>query len=212
MFEEVPSLCPAQFFSISADALFLSKGILKKEKRYLLPSTADFLDEESFADVYAAWNFDKLMFFVDVKAAFQGMNESDLTRGDTVELFLDTRDLKTKGAISKFCHHFIFFAAALQGFYGRECTRFRGDDIHPLCHPEDLIVTPTVKGNGYTLNIEIPASCLSGFDPMSFSRLGFTYRINRTNGPSQHFAVSSDEHAIEQHPATWGTLKLVKED
>ncbi len=212
MFEELPSLCPVQFFSISSDCLFLGKGVLKKDKRYLLASTTDLLSEESFADVYAAWNFDQLSFFIDVHVPFQGLAEADLSKGDSVELFLDTRDLKTKGVISRFCHHFVFYAAGLQGFYGRECTRFRGDDVHRLCHPEDLMVKPVVKEKGYTLAIDIPASSLTGFDPMSFPRLGFTYRINRTGGPSQQFAVSSEEYAIEQHPATWGTLKLIKED
>lgn len=212
MFEELPSLCPVQFFGLSADCPFLSKGMLKKDKRFLLPSTSDMLDEESFADVYAAWNFEKLLFLVDVKVPFQRIGEGDLRKGDSVELFLDTRDLKSKGAISRFCHHFVFYPAQVQSFYGREVTRFRNEDVHRLCHPEDLTVTPEIEDLSYALEIEIPAHCLTGFDPMSFPRLGFTYRINRSDAPPQHFAVSSEEYAIEQHPATWGTLKLIQQD
>lgn len=212
MFEELPSLCPVQFFGLSADCLFLSKGSLKADKKFLLPSTSDMLDEEAFADVYTAWNFEKLHFLIAVKTPFQRIGEGDIRKGDSVELFLDTRDLKSKGAISRFCHHFVFFPAQLQGCYGREITRFRNEDVHRLCHPEDLTVTPHLQAQSYMLEIEIPANCLTGFDPMSFPRLGFTYRINRADAPPQHFAVSSDEYAIEQHPATWGTLKLIQED
>jgi hypothetical protein len=212
MFEELPSLCPVQFFGLSADCPFLSKGTLKKDKRFLLPATSDMLDEESFADVYAAWNFEKLTFLIHVKAPFQRIGEGDFRKGDSIELFLDTRDLKSKGTISRFCHHFVFFPAQVQGFYGRETTRFRNEDVHRLCHPEDLTVTPSIDSTSYSLEIEIPAHCLTGFDPMSFPRLGFTYRINRSDAPPQHFAVSSEEYAIEQHPATWGTLKLVQQE
>jgi hypothetical protein len=212
MFEELPSLCPVQFFGLSAPCAFLAKGPLKPEKRFLLPSTADMLDEESFAAVYAGWNFDKLFFYIHIERPFQKIGESDIRKGDSVELFIDTRDLKSKGTVSRFCHHFVFFAAQLQGLYGREVTRFRNDDVHRLCHPEDLTVVPLIQKSGYALQIEIPAHCLTGFDPMSFPRIGFTYRINRAEGPPQHFAVSSEEYAIEQHPATWGTLKLIQQE
>jgi hypothetical protein len=212
MFEELPSLCPVQFFGISVDCLFLGKGSLKVDKQYLLSSTSDLLDEEVFADLYAAWNFEKMFFLIDVHVPFQTLGEGDLRKGDSVELFIDTRDLKSKGTISRFCHHFVFYPAEMQGFYGREATRFRNEDVHRLCHPEDLNVIPKIKSKSYSLEIEIPAHCLTGFDPMSFPRLGFTYRINRSNGTPQHFAVSSEEFVIEQHPATWGTLKLIEQD
>jgi hypothetical protein len=212
MFEDLPSLCPVQFFGMNADCLFQATGALKTEKPYLLPSADELLDEESFADVYAAWNFDKLKFLIDVHVPFQQTGDGDIRQGDSVELFIDTRDLKSKGTISRFCHHFVFYAAEIQGFYGREATRFRNEDVHRLCHPEDLNVTPKIKSDSYSLLIEIPAHCLTGFDPMSFPRLGFTYRINRTGAPPQHFAVSSNEYAIEQHPATWGTLKLIENE
>ncbi len=211
LFEDLPALSPVQFFGLACDCPFV-KGSLKPEKNFLLPSTSDLMDEESFADVYAGWNFDKLSFFVEVRAPFQKSGDADFRRGDSVELFIDTRDLKTKGVISKFCHHFVFFPVETQNFYGRETTRFRNEDMHRLCHPEDLQVSPDMDQNSYRIAIEIPSHCLHGYDPMSFSRLGFTYRINRTGAPPQHFAVSSEEYAIEQHPATWGTLKLQKEE
>lgn len=212
MFEDLPSLCPVQFFGMTADCQFQAAGVFKADKAYLLPSADDLLDEESFADVYVAWNFDKLRFLIDVRVPFQQIGDGDTRLGDSIELFIDTRDLKSKGTISKFCHHFIFYPAAVQGFYGREATRFRNEDVHRLCHPEDLTVTPKIKSSSYSLAIDIPAHCLTGFDPMSFPRIGFTYRINRTGAPAQHFAVSSNEYVIEQHPATWGTLKLIESE
>ncbi len=210
LFDDVPSLSPVQFFGITADCFYV-RGKLKAVKDYLLPSTADLLGEASFADVYMGWNVEKIAIHCSVHIPFQKTGEGDFRKGDSIELFFDTRDMKTKGAISRFCHHFVFFPVLTQNFYGREVTRFRGDDIHPLCHPEDLQVVPHIEEDSYSITIEIPAHCLHGYDPLSFSRLGFTYRINRAGGSPQHFAVSSEEYTIEQHPATWGCLKLEKD-
>jgi hypothetical protein len=210
LFEDVPGFSAVQFFGINSDCNYV-KGTLKPDKNFLLPTTSELLAEESFADVYAGWNVNYFSLYLSIRVPFQKAGEGDLRKEDSVELFIDTRDLKTKGVVSKFCHHFVFFPVQVQNFYGREITRFRNEDVHRLCHPEDLQVTPHLGEAGYTLAIEIPAGCLHGYDPLSFSRIGFTYRINRTGAPPQHFAVSSEEYVIEQHPATWGTLTLRKE-
>jgi len=210
LFEDVPGFSAVQFFGVNSDCHYI-RSSLKPDKAHLLPCTSDLLGEESFADVYAGWNVEKLSFYIISKVPFQKAGEGDFRKEDSIELFIDTRDLKTKGVVSKFCHHFVFFPVQVQNFYGREITRFRNEDIHRLCHPEDFQITPHLSEKGYSLSIDIPAVCLHGYDPLSFSRLGFTYRINRAGGPPQHFAVSSEEYVIEQHPATWGTLTLRKD-
>lgn len=209
-FEDLPALSPVQFFGISARSLY-SKQILRPMKAFALPKTSDLLGEEAFAEVYTSWDVEKLSFYIICRAPFQSAGDGDFRNGDSIELFIDTRDLKTKGVVSRFCHHFVFFPVEVQNFFGREVTRFRGEDIHRLCHPEDLQVTPKIEDRSYELLIEIPSVCLHGYDPLSFPRIGFTYRMNRTGASPQHFAVSSEEYVIEQHPATWGTLKLIKE-
>lgn len=211
LFEDLPALSPVQFFGLTADSFFI-RGAFKPERDHLLPSTADLLDEESFAEIYTAWNFEKLYFYISIRRPFQKVGEVDFRAGDSVELFIDTRDLKTKGIVTRFCHHFVFFPVETQNFLGREITRFRNEDTHRLCHPEDFQVSSELDEKSYRLSIEIPAHCLHGYDPLSFSRIGFTYRINRFGAAPQHFAVSSAEYIIEQHPATWGTLKLIKDE
>lgn len=211
LFEDLPALSPVQFFGLSCDCFYF-KRVFTPEKISLLPSTADLLGEESFADIYVGWNMEKLAFFVSSCVPFQDVDERDFRKGDCVELFIDTRDVKTRGGISRFCHHFVFFPTQVQNFYGREITRFRGDDIHRLCHPEDLQVAVSMDNQSYQLSIEIPSSSLYGYDPLTLPRLGFTYRVNRLGSMPQHFAVSSEEYTIEHHPATWGSLQLVKEE
>ncbi|MBF8263086.1 MAG: hypothetical protein HW387_751 [Parachlamydiales bacterium] len=199
IFEEIPALSPVQFFALLWDCPYL-KGEWRATAERRIPSTAELLGEDEFADLYMAWNEQKIIVEVQVRHR---------SAGDSVELFFDTRDLKTKAHVSKFCHHFIFSPDEKEGFFGRELTRFRGEDIHRLADPKELITLPESDDHSYALRIEIPAVCLHGYDPIQFQRLGFTYRINRANLPSQHFAVTSEEFAIEQQPSLWATLKLV---
>ncbi|HAB98477.1 MAG TPA: hypothetical protein DCE71_01485 [Parachlamydiales bacterium] len=207
MFEDLPALMPMQFFGLACDCLYL-KGDLKPLPSYRLPSTSDCLDEEAFADFYCGWNEEKFSFRVDVRLPFQAIGEADFRRGDSLEIFIDTRDLKSKPVVSKFCHHFVFFPIEHQGSFGREISRFRNEDTHRLCSPEDLEVQADLSENSYSLSIDIPAHCLFGYEPQVFTKMGFTYRLNRADRPPQHFSVSSQEYIIEQHPALWATLKL----
>lgn len=200
MFEELPALSPVQFFALSWECPYLKNGVFKANEDSRLPEVSEFCCEEPFADLFMGWSEEKIAIEARVR---------DRTEEDSIEFFFDTRDLKTKSHISKFCHHFIFTPDQKDWVYGREATRFYSEDMHPLCDPEDLLVSVDSKANSYVLKIEIPSDCLFGYDPRHFPRIGFTYRINRAGGSAQHFAVSSDEFVIEQHPALWGTLKLI---
>lgn len=194
--EELPDLSPVQFFSLSWDCPYLKDGSLKANDDTSLPDVSEFTAEESFADLYMAWNEEKIAVEAHVR---------DRTAGDSIELFFDMRDLKTKSHISKFCHHFIFTPDEREGAHGYEATRFYNDDMHRLCDSDDFEIFVDAKEGSYTMKIEIPAHCLFGYDPRQFPRMGFTYRVNRMKASSQHFAVSSVEVPIEQHPALWAT-------
>jgi len=198
IFEELPALSPVQFFSLSWDCPYVKED-LRANDEHRIPSTAELLGEEEFADLYMGWNEQK----ISLEIRSQRRSESD-----SVEFFFDTRDLKTKVQISKFCHHFVFTPDEKDGVFGKEMTRFRNEDIHRLCDPRELFVDVEGDDSSYILRIQIPAVCLFGYDPFQFQRLGFTYRVNRANGPSQHFAVSSEEFNIEQQPSLWATVKL----
>lgn len=199
IFDELPALSPVQFFALSWGVPYLHKKILLPEHR--LPSTASLTGEEEFAEIFMGWTEEKLSLFVRVNGR---------TPQDSVELFFDTRDLKSKARVSKFCHHFIFTPDEKDGFFGREITRFCNEDIHRLCDPKDLEVVADGNDSSYSFAIEIPARCLYGYDPLQFNRLGFTYRISRSHLPPQHFAIISEEFAVEQHPSLWATLQLGK--
>lgn len=206
-------LSPTNFFQISSDCHRIENGTFpslntRNYQKYLLPDTSALCAEEHFADVAMGWSTHGIEVIVLVKEAFQQAFYPEVTRGDSVELFFDTRDVKTSGFNTRFCHHFFFLPESLEGHIAGELTRFRTEDLHELCDPNELSVKTQLKNNSYILNIFIPNQCLHGYDPAQFDKLGFSYRINRSGGPSQHYTVTSDEYQIEQQPSLWSSLKL----
>lgn len=212
MFEnETFALHPIQFFALSCDCFYAEK----KEQAlswtlHGLPSTEDLTCEEHFAKIAMGWHEDGIALQVQVNQPASESCYPDIERGDSVELFFDTRDLKSAGFNTRFCHHFFFLPQPIEGVAKGEKTHFRTEDSHPLCDPEALHCQAQLKKNHYVMKIFIPSQCLYGYDPKQFDRLGFTYRLNRPHGHSQHFAVVSQDYQIDQQPSLWGSLKLVK--
>jgi hypothetical protein len=212
------SITPVNFFQLAGECVYLpiarnalfSMEAQKKPSQYLLPSSTSLTSEDSFADLKMGWNEEGVELVIELHTPFTAVRYPDLQRGDSVELFFDTRDLKTSGFNTRFCHHFYFLPEAIEGHMAGELTRFRTEDTHPLCDPADLKVRAQFQKNGYQMHLMIPAHCLHGYDPEQFERLGFTYRINRVEGPSQHFALVSDDYPIEQHASLWASLRLIK--
>ncbi|MBA3957254.1 MAG: hypothetical protein H0X51_02505 [Parachlamydiaceae bacterium] len=216
MFDEQSfSLSPVNFFQISGNCQRLNAGnfpqlTARNVEKFFLPDTSVLCHEKRFADVALGWNEEGIECLINVKDPVSLIAYPDVTQGDSVELFIDTRDVKTSGFNTRFCHHFFFLPEPFEGMMAGEITRFRTEDTHELCDGNDLQVKAQVKKNGYILNIFIPAQCLNGYDPEQFNRIGFTYRINRYNGQPQHFSVVSSEYQLEQQPSLWSSLNLTK--
>ncbi|NGX28296.1 MAG: hypothetical protein K940chlam1_00471 [Candidatus Anoxychlamydiales bacterium] len=214
--ENFPNLKILNFFDLKVDCNKLdSKAKLLINKKYKLPSFSSMLEEDDAAKVYMSWSEKGLFFIFDVKANMEDANTSKLSiqdykRADSIEIFIDTRSLKTKGYITKFCHHFVYMPQDIKGYRAKEITRFRLDDMHELSDAKDLKVDSIVKPKGYILNIEIPHFSLFGFNPHEINYLSFSYKINRYQMYPIHFNVSSFEHNIEKSPHLWAKMDLKK--
>ena len=208
MFEDVPSLRPIHFFRLSGELSHAEKLTKLFKKPFLLADTSDLTNEDIFADVSIAWNAKGLLCSVRVHQPFQESFFPNVTRGDAFELWVDTRDLKTAGSCTRFCHHFVFFPN--ESDPSQEITRLRAEEMRPMADPDDLFVSTEFGKKSYTMDITLSRDALFGYDPDQFQRLGLTYRVSRKGGDPQNFAVSSHEYPIERHPALWASFALYK--
>jgi len=205
--EYAPAFCPVEFFTLTATLHYTKQApTLRTLRRFLLSDTSDLLGDEKFADVALAWNEEGIHAALFVQKPIERVEFPNFDKGDALELFFDTRNLKTAYCATRFCHHFLFFPEGEKP--AREITHFRTEDTHPLCDPSELILETKQERKAYSMQIFIPASCLHGFDPKSGNSLGFTYCIHRPAAPPQHFSVSSQHFSIDQSPRLWATLVL----
>jgi hypothetical protein len=204
--EQIEALTPLDFFNFSCEV----PHVQNFRKTMQLPDTSELLAEEHFAEVSLGWNEQELLIKAVINKPFEETFFPNVTEGDCLELFFDTRDVKTAGFTNRFCHHFVILPQEVQGIRAHEITRFRTEDTHPLCDPAEIHSESSFRSTSYELTVKIPAHCLYGYDPVSFRRLGFNYRINRYKGPAQHFSVSSHTCTIEQHASLWASLQLSK--
>lgn len=205
-------LSPRNFFAFEQELYAVDWEPVKanrkhplEAKKYSFPLTTGLAGEESFADFAMGWSTEGLVILVTYHSGFERSIFPDIHRGDAVELFIDTRDVKTAGFPTRFCHHFFFLAESVNGVHAGERTQFRTEDRHELCEATDLGVKRFGKKR---LELRVPGHCLTGYDPIDFARLGFSYRLSRFGGSPQHFSVSSSEYSVDQQPSLWTTLRL----
>jgi len=206
--EEFKGLSPVNFFQLKGDCFYTKERAVPEKKRYRLPPTDALSAEEPFTDLYIGWNEEGIAFHAAVRKPFYRSLYPEIRRGDSIELFIDTRDIKSAGFNTRFCHHFFFLPETAEGRRAGEITRFRGEESRPHGDPDLLEFKTKMGKNGYAMKIFIPSQSLHGYDSEQFNRLGFTYRINRPDGPSQHFSTVSEEYRIEQQPSLWSSLHL----
>lgn len=203
-------LSPIHFIQMRFDCPFLEEGDKINSKRYLVPDTTDLGHESPFADLYMGWNNDGIKCYLKVWQPVKEVHYPSWESGDSLELFIDTRDVKTSGFNTRFCHHFVFLPELVEGHHAAEVTHFRTEDAHELCDPNALKIESHLKQKAYTMELFIPKSCLHGYDPDQFDRMGFTYRVNRPGGTPQEFAVHGEHFATEQQPSLWSSVRLVR--
>ena len=207
--EDIVGVAPVDFFfskEIDCHQIIDQKQFLKK---CLLPPLSEVFGQETFARVFMGWKIEGLVFEIQVtQRDALVVSYPDISQGDSIELFIDTRAIASAKTTHRFCHHFYFLPEHFEGRQCGECTRFRTEDAHPLCSEELLECTILKNSKGYAAQIMIPKDALVGYDPQKGSKIGFTYRINRSGAPSQHFAMSYEHARIDTMPGLWAQMRL----
>lgn len=202
---ELTPLSPAFFFQLSCEVEHVER---RKKRLNFLPDTSFLLGEKSFASLSLYWSEKGLFFALKVEKPLGEVFYPKFSQGDALELFIDTRDNKSAKRIHPFCHHFLVLPQKVDEIQFEEKTTLPLEEKRELSSPSLVLIETKLSRSQYEMNIEIPKEAFHGYDPSSFPKLGFTYRLHRFRGEMQHFAYPSHHFAIEKHPELWASVQL----
>lgn len=143
--------------------------------------------------------------------------------GDAIELFIDTRPVRSLRLLHRHCHHFLLFVEALDGVISREITEFRTEESRSLAENNSIFVDQielnTKKkraGLQSLVFIHVPREALFQGELEENRKLGFAYTITLQKAlmPVISFPISSglDQKSspkLEKFPYRWATATLV---
>ena len=180
-----------------------------------LPTLSEIEDQRSFADVRCGWNETGLFFAVQVSGKKQPLwcRENKLEDSDGLQLWIDTRDTHNIHRASRFCHRFVFLPAGggrqfLEPVAEQLLVERARENAQPI-RPGLLKINTVLKKDGYQMCSFLPASALTGFNPVDNPRLGFTYYLFDREFGEQTFSMGL-QFPFAADPSLWGTLELVK--
>lgn len=213
----VESLLPARFFfRFAAGCHYRPAGAdAELGEQYRLPSFGEIEQQQSFADVRAAWNPDGLTFSVTIENKKHPCwcRENKLEDSDGMQLWIDTRDTHNIHRASRFCHRFIFLpfggGRSFESPVADQLLIDRARENANPVRPGMLRVRTDKLKTGYRMRMFIPAAALTGFNPDDHPRLGFTYAIFDREFGEQTFSVGS-EFPYQVDPSLWGTLEMLR--
>lgn len=181
------------------------------DRRFRMPDLMELEVREAFADVYAAWSERGLYLAVHVrKAAGANVDRRRPLQGDGLQVWVDTRDVRSAHRASRYCHHFYFLPGTGRAKPRGGQTRIRRARAHSqLCDSSELPVACDASGTGYRLEVHLPSKTLTGFDPDENRLFGFTYLLqDRKQG--RQWWTADEPLPVSYDPSLWGTIELVK--
>lgn len=176
-------------------------------KQHELSDLTPLNESEYTTPIFVGYDQNGLAFQIHFPKREFSCFPTNFKEGDALELFIDTRDNKQANYQTKFCHHFLFYPEQVEGIYGKEITRFRGEETHDLANPRSFQVTRREKRGGTIMEIYIPKEALYGYDPDQFNRIGLTYRLHLKDHGIQLFSTSP-QFSIEQNPSFFASFEM----
>ena len=185
------------------------------DPKYRLVSLAELEGLKSPSEVRAAWSEEGLVF----TAIVQGKQQPPWCRStrsddsDGVQFWIDTRDVHNVHRASRFCHRFLVMPTGAGGRLDQPVALWlpinRAREQPRAIAPGEIKVRSGKRPDGYWIDLLLPASALTGFDPAEHPRLGFNYAIIDRELGEQTLSVGSPM-PYQEDPSLWPTLELVK--
>lgn len=185
------------------------------DARYRLIGFAELEGRPTLAEVRAAWSEAGLAFTVVVGGKRQPpwcrVNRPE--DSDSVQLWIDTRDVHNVHRATRFCHAFLFLPAGGGSRLADPIAQWipihrARENPRPVEHGQLKVLSRRTK-DGYVLDALIPGEALTGFDPPEHPRLGFTYLVVDRELGEQTFSVGSPM-PFQEDPSLWATLELTR--
>ena len=179
----------------------------------LLPKLGELDGQSDFADVWGCWNEAGIAVAYKVAGRRKALrcDPDKFWTGDNLRLCTDMRDARTVKRATRFCQQFYFLPTGggpkrNRPVAGVNAIKRAREDAPPV--PTELIeVASRVTKSSYSLEAFVPAECLSGFDPLEHSRIGFYYMVEDTQHGQQYLTVGDDLYWYVD-PSTWATAVL----
>mgnify|MGYP001420032189 CR=1 FL=1 len=122
----------------------------------LLPNIAGIDGQKPYANCYLCWNNDGVYFGVEVNNKTNyNLSPSDPTKGDCVQLFIDTRDVKTQRA-NRYCHRFYFLPGGIgkttKTPFGRQIAINNAQEQSPPCSEDSIKARVRILKKSYQMD------------------------------------------------------------
>ncbi|MCO8123844.1 hypothetical protein NHH03_19015 [Stieleria sp. TO1_6] len=190
-----------------AELEWTSKG-LKLPETCRLPSFGALGGRSVFADVRIGWSEQGigLQVLVNGKRQLPWCRETRLDESDGFHLWIDTRCSPNIHRATQYCHRFLFMPAGGGPQRERpvssliEINRARGNP--KTIAADALSIKAFPRHDGYEIGGIIPASALTGFDPVEQSRIAFYYAVIDRELGWQTLGVGP-EYPVTEDPSLW---------
>lgn len=182
---------------------------------YRLRGFGDLDSRKQFADVRGAWNERGVSFSVLVSGKRQPTwcRESRVDESDGFQIWIDTRATHNVHRATRFCHRFAFLPSGGGSSYrnpvGDQLLINRARENANPVRPGDLRVRGQITADGYLLECCVPATSLTGYDPVEYPKLGFFYAVMDRELGWQTQSVNT-QFPIDEDPSVWCTLEMAK--
>ncbi len=206
--DALDKILPVNLVEINQDLYRLKNGSSILEEVYQISDFSTLLDEKTGVDLHMAYSESLHLHFL-VHEPFQEVVYPKYQSGDSIELFIDTRNIKGSKVVHSFCHHFILFPKPIENMSGMEVTKFYIHQEHPFAKSSDFKLNTHFSDHSYTLSLDLDEKHLHGFDSNQYNSIRFSYRVNRAKKKPLHFNHSSTEYLLAKHPELWMQMNLV---
>lgn len=128
---------------------------------------------------------------------------------DGLAVWFDTRNTGNVHRATRFCHQFALTpgAAAEDEPAWRQLPIARAKEEAPEAKPGSVDVTVDLRDDGYRLDAWFSAAALTGYDPESSPRLGFTWHLRDAELGNRYCTVGPD-FPFTADPSLWVTIEL----